>query len=95
MLDEVGAAIWCGRARTGSSAALGGANRTGGIAAVGDGGTHRLKLVAAGHSNAEVAAAVHVSLKTVEWNLSKIYRKLGVRSRTELAARFKSGEFPR
>ncbi len=27
-----------------------------------------------------------LSPKTVEWNLSKIYRKLGVRSRTELAA---------
>jgi hypothetical protein len=26
-------------------------------------------------------------VKTVEWNLSKIYRKVGVRSRTELIAR--------
>jgi hypothetical protein len=28
-----------------------------------------------------------LSPKTIEWNLSKIYRKLGVRSRTELAAK--------
>jgi DNA-binding CsgD family transcriptional regulator len=28
-----------------------------------------------------------ISAKTVEWNLTRIYRKLGVRSRTELAAR--------
>ncbi len=27
-----------------------------------------------------------MSPKTVKWNLSKVYRKLGVRSRTELAA---------
>jgi DNA-binding NarL/FixJ family response regulator len=29
-----------------------------------------------------------MSPKTVEWNLSKIYKKLQVASRTELAARF-------
>lgn len=43
------------------------------------------KLVAAGGTNQEVAAALHISPRTVEWNLSKLYRKLGVRSRTELA----------
>ncbi len=42
-------------------------------------------LVADGRTNREVAAALHLTEKTVEWNLSKIYRKLGVRSRTELA----------
>ena len=43
-------------------------------------------LVCAGHSNKEVAAALSLSPKTVEWNLSKVYAKLGVRSRAELAA---------
>jgi DNA-binding CsgD family transcriptional regulator len=43
-------------------------------------------LVATGHSNQEIAERLSLSPKTVEWNLSKIYRKLGVRSRTELAA---------
>lgn len=42
-------------------------------------------LVAAGRSNAEVAAELMVSLRTVESNLTRIYRKLGVRTRTELA----------
>ncbi len=42
-------------------------------------------LVAAGHSNREVADALFVSVHTVEANLSRIYRKLGVRSRTELS----------
>lgn len=41
--------------------------------------------VASGRTNREVAAALHVSPKTVENLLSKIYAKLGVRSRTELA----------
>ena len=45
------------------------------------------ELVAEGRSNAEVASALVVSRKTVEWNLSNVYRKLGVRSRTELARR--------
>jgi DNA-binding CsgD family transcriptional regulator len=45
------------------------------------------ELVAQGRSNKEVAAALSLSPKTVEWNLSKVYAKLGVRSRAELAAR--------
>jgi DNA-binding NarL/FixJ family response regulator len=43
--------------------------------------------VVAGLRNREVAADLHLSPHTVSWNLSKIYRKLGVTSRTELAAR--------
>lgn len=46
-----------------------------------------VQLVAAGHRNREVAAALSLSPNTVAWNLSKIYRKLGVTSRTELASR--------
>ena len=40
--------------------------------------------VAAGHSNREVAAALFVAERTVEANLTRIYRKLGVRSRSQL-----------
>jgi DNA-binding CsgD family transcriptional regulator len=43
--------------------------------------------VASGRTNVEVARELFVSPKTVEWNLSKIYRKLMVRSRAELAAK--------
>lgn len=43
--------------------------------------------VAEGLTNREVAAAIFVSPKTVEHHLSSIYRKLGIRSRTELARR--------
>jgi DNA-binding NarL/FixJ family response regulator len=36
-------------------------------------------------TNREAAAALFVSPKTIEYHLSGIYRKLGVRSRTEPA----------
>ncbi|HET6987346.1 MAG TPA: AAA family ATPase [Kribbella sp.] len=42
-------------------------------------------LVGSGHSNQETAAELFMSVKTVEANLTRIYRKLSVRSRTELA----------
>lgn len=42
-------------------------------------------LVAAGATNREAAAQLYVSPKTIETHLSRVYRKLGVRSRTELA----------
>jgi DNA-binding CsgD family transcriptional regulator len=49
------------------------------------------RLVAAGRTNREVAEELGVSAKTVEWNLTRVYRKLGVRSRAELAARYGRG----
>jgi DNA-binding CsgD family transcriptional regulator len=45
------------------------------------------ELAAAGSQNKEIAGALFVSVKTVEANLSRVYAKLGVRSRVELAAR--------
>jgi DNA-binding CsgD family transcriptional regulator len=46
-------------------------------------------LVAEGRTNREVAAALFVTEHTVEGALTRVYRKLGVRSRTELAHRLK------
>jgi DNA-binding CsgD family transcriptional regulator len=43
-------------------------------------------LVAQGLSNREVAAELYVSPKTVQYHLTRIYAKLGIRSRSELAA---------
>ena len=42
------------------------------------------QLVVAGASNKEVAASLFVTSKTVEAHLTRIYRKLGVRRRTQL-----------
>lgn len=44
-------------------------------------------LVAERKANREVAAALFVSEKTVEYHLSNIYDKLGLPSRLELAGR--------
>jgi DNA-binding CsgD family transcriptional regulator len=44
-------------------------------------------LVASGSKNREIAATLFVSVATVEAHLTRLYRKLGIRSRTELAAR--------
>jgi DNA-binding CsgD family transcriptional regulator len=49
---------------------------------------HRVaKLVAAGRTNTEVAAELFLTVHTVEKALTRIYAKLGVRSRTELAVK--------
>jgi DNA-binding NarL/FixJ family response regulator len=45
------------------------------------------ELAATGMTNRDVAAALFVSPKTVEYNLSSVYRKLGVRSRAQLGRR--------
>ena len=45
------------------------------------------ELAATGMTNREVAEAAFMSPKTVEANLSRVYRKLGIRSRAELGAR--------
>jgi DNA-binding CsgD family transcriptional regulator len=45
------------------------------------------ELAGWGLRNSEIAAQLYVTPKTVEATLSRVYRKLGVRSRTELAGR--------
>jgi DNA-binding CsgD family transcriptional regulator len=49
------------------------------------------ELAAAGLTNQEVAAAAFLSPRTVEANLTRVYRKLGIRSRAELGVRL--GEY--
>ena len=43
-------------------------------------------LLADGRTTREAAAALFLSPKTVEYHLRKVYTKLGVRSREQLAA---------
>jgi DNA-binding CsgD family transcriptional regulator len=44
------------------------------------------ELAASGAHNKEIAGALFVSVKAVEANLSRVYAKLGIRSRVELAS---------
>jgi DNA-binding CsgD family transcriptional regulator len=82
--EELGAPLWAGQTR----AELG---RIGGRAGSRDELTPAEQrvaaLVAEGKTNKEVAAALVVSVHTVEAALTQVYRKLDIRSRTELARR--------
>jgi len=50
------------------------------------------RLAASGLKNREIAERLFVSPKTVEANLARVYRKLGIRSRAELGATIAGGE---
>jgi DNA-binding CsgD family transcriptional regulator len=45
------------------------------------------ELASLGMTNREISAAMFISPKTVEANLSRVYRKFGIRSRAELGRR--------
>jgi DNA-binding CsgD family transcriptional regulator len=89
--ESIGARVWAGRA----ASAL---ERIGGRPAASSELTvterRVAELVAEGLANKQVAAALFVSPKTVEGHLSRIYAKLGVHSRTELAHRLGPGRAP-
>jgi DNA-binding CsgD family transcriptional regulator len=89
IFEGLGATPWAQRSGRELGRIGGRRSTTGGLSAT---ESEIVELVVAGRSNKEVAQALHLSPKTVEWNLSKVYRKLGVHSRTELAARQASSE---
>jgi DNA-binding CsgD family transcriptional regulator len=49
--------------------------------------------VAAGRTNREIAGALFIGLATVEAHLTRTYRKLGIRSRSELTRLVAEGRF--
>jgi DNA-binding CsgD family transcriptional regulator len=52
------------------------------------------RLVAAGATNQQTGLELFISVKTVQYHLTHIYAKLGIRSRSELAANFREFSFP-
>ncbi|WP_040478396.1 AAA family ATPase [Longispora albida] len=49
------------------------------------------ELVRAGATNREIAGILHLSVKAVEANLTRLFRRLGVRNRAELISRAPNG----
>jgi DNA-binding CsgD family transcriptional regulator len=83
--ERLGAAFWAEKAR-GELGRIGGRRREHGLTPA----ERRVAvLVAQGSTNREVAAALFLGERTVASHLTHIYAKLGVRSRTELARRFR------
>jgi DNA-binding CsgD family transcriptional regulator len=80
--EELGAALWAEKAQAELAGIAGRAPSGWGLTAT----EYRVaELVAAGLTNREAAARLFLTQKTVEFHLRNVYRKLGVRSRTELA----------
>ena len=88
LFDGLGARLWSERAR-GELARVGGRPSVGELTPT---EARVAELIASGRTYREAADALFISPKTVQWNLSKIYRKLGVRSRAELAARMRGAD---
>jgi ATP/maltotriose-dependent transcriptional regulator MalT len=84
IFERLGAALWADKATT-EMARIGG--RSPGPDDLSPTEQEVAELVGSGLTNREVAHALFLSVSTVEANLRRIYRKLGVRSRTELSRR--------
>jgi DNA-binding CsgD family transcriptional regulator len=79
--ERLGTTVWAARAEAELARGGRGRRREHGLTATEE---RVAELAASGMINRDIAATLFVSTKTVEVNLSRIYRKLGIRSRTEL-----------
>jgi DNA-binding CsgD family transcriptional regulator len=84
--EALGAISWATQAR-GELARIGGRTRIEGLS---PSEARVANLVAEGRTNHEIASALFLGERTVASHLTRIYGKLGVRSRTELARRLSS-----
>ena len=92
IFERVGARLWIERARSELARVAVKRPEGAGLTA-----TERqvVDLVAAGRSNKEIADALFMSVHTVEAHLTRLFRALGVASRTELARLVIEGTDPR
>lgn len=88
--DRLGSPLWAARAHR-EIARL--ATRST-VSALTDSELRVAERAAAGLSNKEIAATLYLSTKTVEMYLSKVYRKLAIRSRAQLAERLRTLHLP-
>jgi DNA-binding CsgD family transcriptional regulator len=91
VLDRLHIPLWADLARAELVRANVGPRRSGQLTA----SEQRVaELAASGMKNRDVAAALFISPKTVEANLARIYRKLGIKSRAELGRHMRSPDAP-
>jgi DNA-binding NarL/FixJ family response regulator len=82
--ERLGAHVWAERARR-ELAGRRSSPRQGGVDSLTAHEREVVALVARGATNREAAATLFVSPKTIEYHLASVYRKLDIRSRTQLA----------
>ena len=80
--ERIGAALWAERARAELSRISGRAATPGALTPAEE---RVAALVAEGKTNREVAAALFLSDRTVEGHLSRVFGKLGIKHRAEVA----------
>jgi DNA-binding NarL/FixJ family response regulator len=90
--STLGARLWVARARQERERLSGGRPGPHGLTPTQE---RVARLAAVGRTDREIARELGLSPKTVEHHLSRIYRRLEVRSRTELAARLATGRTSR
>ena len=83
VFEAIGAALWAERTRAELRRISGRAATPGALTPAEE---RVAVLVAEGKTNREVAAALFLSDRTVEGHLSRIFGKLGIRHRTEIAS---------
>jgi DNA-binding CsgD family transcriptional regulator len=88
--ETLGAQPWLARARTESRAAGGQPATAAGLECLTAQERAVAEAVASGRSNREVAEALFLSPRTVEYHLGSVYRKLGLHGRSALANRLVS-----
>ena len=89
VFDSIGASAWAARAIAEAERISGRRPHPGGLTPTEQ---HVAELAAAGLTNKEVAAEMHLSVKAVEANLSRVYRKLAIRGRRDLDARLQGSD---